>query len=80
MPSVDEVFEQVTGKPAPNDRLSMIEHRQIVPSTTEQNIRNSNSVSNNTNNQQITQNIQIATNQPANDIERELRFINAQFA
>lgn len=80
LPSVDEVFEQVTGKLAPNDRLSMIEHRQIVPSTTEQNIRNSNSVSNNTNNQQITQNIQIATNQPAYDIERELRFINEQFA
>ena len=38
---------------------------------------NSNSVNNTTNNPSIIQNIDIATNQPANDIKQQLRYANA---
>ena len=40
----------------------------------------SNSVNNNTDNRQINQNVMIQTNQPANDIYRELLGANYQFA
>lgn len=61
--------------------LPNLSHRGIVSPATEQIINNNNNtVSSTTSNPQITQTNYIQTNQPANDIERELRFINAQFA
>lgn len=61
--------------------LPDLSHRGIVPPATEQIINNNNNtISSTTSNPQITQTNYIQTNQLANDIERELRFINAQFA
>lgn len=82
-----EFLGQVTGGAAgvpPNGyegTLPDLSHRGIVSPATEQIINNNNNtVSSTTSNPQITQTNYIQTNQPANDIERELRFINAQFA
>lgn len=57
--------------------LSDLSHRGIVSPATEQVINNNNNtVSSTTSNPQITQTNYIQTNQPANDIERELAYIN----
>lgn len=61
-------------------RLPALEHKNAVSPATEQAINNS-SVSNNSNSTTtLSMNNYFNTNQPAYDIERELRYVTAQFA
>lgn len=60
--------------------LPDVSHNAIVSPATEQSINN-NSVSNsNSNTTNITQNIEMHTNQPAQDTERELRYVASRYA